>query len=264
MAATACGSSPRRSTRGLDSVGAGDQPEIGVDHLGRRVAAVVEKFLPLAHHAQEGVVEQDDLHADVRLENRRQFLNGHLQPAVAREEDDLAVGSAQLGADGGREAEPHGSQTARRDDAAAAAEPEVAGGEHLLLPHVGDHHRVAVVGACHGVDRLAHADAPSVGTDRPPHHTLVLDAVAGAELLDPCAVVARADAFGQQRERTLDVAHEGHVGMDDFVDFGGVDLHMDDPGVGAEGGGVARYAVRRNAFRRRRARSHSLFLMLGP
>ena len=56
-------------------------------------------------------------------------------------------------------------------------------------------------------------------------------------------MVARADAFGQQRERTLDVAHEGHVGMDDFVDFGGVDLHMDDPGVGAEGGGVARYAV---------------------
>ena len=132
-------------------------PKSGVDHLGRRVAAVVESSCHWRTMPRKELLSRTIFTQTCDWKIGRQFLNGHLQPAVAREEDDLAVGSAQLGADGGREAEPHGSQTARRDDAAAAAEPEVAGGEHLLLPHVGDHHRVAVVGACHGVDRLAHA-----------------------------------------------------------------------------------------------------------
>ncbi len=52
-----------------------------------------------------------------------------------------------------------------------------------------------------------------------------------------------ADPLGQQRERALHIAHEGHVGMYDLVDFGGVDLQVDDLGVRPETFGVARYAV---------------------
>lgn len=77
-------------------VAAGDQPEIGVFQLGERIAAVVEKLLPLADHAQKRVVQQDDLHGHLRLEDRAQLLNGHLQTAVAHEKAHFAVGGAQL------------------------------------------------------------------------------------------------------------------------------------------------------------------------
>ena len=76
------------------------------------------------------------------------------------------------------------------------AESEVACGEHLLLSDVGDHHGVVRVGAGHRIDRLAHVDPSARRVKGLVDDAFALDAVAGAESLDPRAVVAAVDALG--------------------------------------------------------------------
>ena len=51
-------------------------------HVGMRVTAAIVHVLPLAHHSQYAVIEADDLHGQVVLQTRRQFLNVHLNTAL--------------------------------------------------------------------------------------------------------------------------------------------------------------------------------------
>ena len=197
----------------------------------------------MADHPEERVVQQDDFHGNVRLEDRAQLLDGHLQAAVADEEHHFAVGSAEFGPNGRRKPESHCSQAARGDDAAAAAKSEITGRVHLLLADIGDQHRVVAVGPAHGVDRFAHADTPFGGMHRFADHRFVFYLVAGPESGDPFAVVALVDAFGDERQGAFHIAHDRNVGMDDLVDLRGVDLQVNHLGIGAEMRGASRHAV---------------------
>ena len=68
---------------GRDAVGVGNHHEVRIDKRSFGVAFVVEQFLPLAHHAQEVVVEQNDFHIHIVLKNHSEFFDSHLQATVA-------------------------------------------------------------------------------------------------------------------------------------------------------------------------------------
>ena len=59
------------------------------------VAALAVVFLELAHHAQRGIVYDDDLNAEALLHHRAKLLHGHLDAAVPGHQNDFAAGSAQ-------------------------------------------------------------------------------------------------------------------------------------------------------------------------
>ena len=81
-------------------------PHLVVGQVGRQVhlavALLVEHLLPLADHAEVGVVEDRDLDRDALGRGGDQLLGGHLEAAVAVDGPHHAVGPADLGADGGR------------------------------------------------------------------------------------------------------------------------------------------------------------------
>src|SRR3569623_3122825 len=60
-------------------------------HVRMRIAAVVEEFLPLPHHAHVAVVEVDDLDRQAVLAASRQFLNAHLDAGLAGDAGDHVV-----------------------------------------------------------------------------------------------------------------------------------------------------------------------------
>ena len=100
-------------------------------HLG--VALVVEHLLPLADHAEVGVVQDGDLDRDALGGRGDQLLGGHLEAAVAVDGPDHAVGPADLGADGRRDREAHGAEAAGVDPGVGVAERPVLAGPHLVL-----------------------------------------------------------------------------------------------------------------------------------
>src|ERR671917_1853787 len=56
-----------------------------------RVAAVVEELLPLADHAEVAVVQDGDLYVQPEVADGGEFLDVHLEPAVARDHPDGLV-----------------------------------------------------------------------------------------------------------------------------------------------------------------------------
>src|ERR1700722_20706538 len=57
--------------------------EIGIEQRRRSIVALVEKLLPLPHHAEKTVVDDGDVHLQIFLHNGRQFAQRHLKAAIA-------------------------------------------------------------------------------------------------------------------------------------------------------------------------------------
>src|SRR5580698_922077 len=79
------------------STGEGDEVRAGDIH--ERIAFVVEELLPLADHAKEAVVQDEDLDIDVKLHDGAKFLKGHLETPVTDDGNDCAIRCAKFGAD---------------------------------------------------------------------------------------------------------------------------------------------------------------------
>src|SRR6266566_8387191 len=90
------------------------------------VALVVEQLLPLAHHAEEAVVEDQDLDRQLLDRAGREFLRGHLEAAVTVDRYDKLTRPADLGAHRGRHGESHRAQ-------AAGVDPGPRLGERVVL-----------------------------------------------------------------------------------------------------------------------------------
>src|SRR6266536_2306100 len=76
------------------------------------VPLVVEQLLPLAHHAEEAVVEDQDLDRQLLDRAGGEFLRGHLEAAIAVDRDHQLAGPANLGAHRGRDGESHRAEAA--------------------------------------------------------------------------------------------------------------------------------------------------------
>ncbi len=63
---------------------------------------------------------------------------GHLEAAVAGDDPDIFLRAGDLCADGGRQREAHGAETARGDERARSVVLVVLGLPHLVLADVGD------------------------------------------------------------------------------------------------------------------------------
>lgn len=79
------------------------------------------------------IVEQEDFHGDFFGISGGQFLDIHQEAAVAVDVDDQVIGSSDFGAEGRRQAEPHGAQATTGDPGAGLIEVEELGGPHLVL-----------------------------------------------------------------------------------------------------------------------------------
>ena len=103
--------------------------------VGVGVPGLVEQRLPLAHHAERGVVDQRHLDGDVVDRAGRELLVGHLEAAVAVDRPHGAVGLADLGAHRGRDRVAHGAQAARVEPRVRPLVADELRGPHLVLAH---------------------------------------------------------------------------------------------------------------------------------
>ena len=77
--------------------GLGQLHEIGdCVQIGRRVPALVEEILPLAHHAVKVVVEDEDLDRQLVDDRGGHLLHVHLEAAVARDAEHQLVAEGRL------------------------------------------------------------------------------------------------------------------------------------------------------------------------
>src|SRR6202035_635524 len=126
------------------AVGLGELDEVGeLAHVDMAVAAVPEKLLPLADHAQIPVVHDEHLDRDLVLRAGGELLRGHLNGAVAGDAADHAMGTADGCAHGRRQPEAHRPEAAGVHPAPRLGEVVVLRRPHLVLADVARDNRVA-------------------------------------------------------------------------------------------------------------------------
>ena len=226
--------------QGGDAVGVGEFDVVRAGHRHLFDVAVKEHFLPLAHHAQVAVVEQGDFDGQLFLDGGNQFLEGHLEAAVAGDGPDGGAGAAQLGAQGGGNLKAHYAEAAGGYEGVGAVEEQVLRRPHLVLAHAGDDDGVVVL-PDEVVELRQHLLGHQGGAGGDGQGGMF-----GGHTGDGChpfGALAPLGQGGQGLEDRAGVADQGDFGGDDAPHLAGFDVQVDDAGVGGEAGDASGYAV---------------------
>ena len=118
-----------------------DRAQVGMGSVARH-----ETIFPLHHHAQMLVVQQQDFDGKVFAVAGCQFLDIHLETAVAIDVDDGGVGECHLGTHGRGQSKAHGPEPGTGEPGARGLEFVELGHPHLMLPDPRRDDRLAIVG----------------------------------------------------------------------------------------------------------------------
>src|SRR5579863_3670207 len=94
-----------------DAVGFCHFHKIRALNIDERISSVVEKFLPLAHHTKELIVQYDYFHINPCLHDGTQFLNGHLESSIASNGNYRSFRCSVFCTDGSRQCKSHGTES---------------------------------------------------------------------------------------------------------------------------------------------------------
>ncbi len=218
----------------VDACGVVHREVVGFTRVAQEgVAAVgfVEAVFPLHDHAEVLVVKHEGLGRDVFDMGAGEFLDVHDEGAVAVNVNDFFVGAGDFGADGRRVAKAHGAEAGGGDETAGFVVVVELAGPHLVLAHAGSDDGVALGHFPEAADGVLALDDVGgvlefVG--------LVLEPFAqgGAPFSVACGVEGVfAQEADEASEDLANVGVEGDVDVFVFVDFGGVNIHVNDCAV---------------------------------
>ncbi len=216
---------------GVDIVGASDVIFVAEDGLA--TDAVIHEVLPLNHHPEVLIVEDDGLRVDFFDLGGAEFLDVHEETAVAVDVDNEAVRAGDFYAEGGGKAKAHSAETEGTDVGAGFAEFKELRGPHLVLPHTGGDDGVALGDVVERFDGLLLRDVLALFVAE---GVLRFPLVAGGE---PFAEVGFLEfrLFGdgaEARKGVFDVRVNRECDALVLVVFGNINVDVDDFGVGCE------------------------------
>src|SRR5215211_7253569 len=211
-----------------EPVGGGELLVVGPGYGRLRIAAVVEKLLPLSDHPEVTVVQDGDLYVQPEVPYSGELLDVHLDAAVAGYHPHGVFGIGEGHAHRRRQREAHRAEAPARDVAVGLGELEELGGPHLVLPHVGDEPQIR---ACRGLYGLHHL----YGTVLVPCSLLAapLRLLAPGQFLAPppasFALLGRVVQVSEDgTHRGLGVCNDTHGRLYDLAELGGIDVDVDD------------------------------------
>ena len=99
------------------------------------------------HHAETLVIKQQDFHVQIIMADRTQFLQGHLQAAIAADRDDRLVRAADFCADRSRQAIAHRAHAAGGQEGPRQLDRIVVGRPDLVLADFSGYNRLLAANA---------------------------------------------------------------------------------------------------------------------
>ena len=214
----------------LASVALGELHEVRIaDQVHAGKAVFPEQVLPLAHHAEEAVVDDEDLDRELQVRSGGKLVHRHLKPAVAHDGTHQVLGPRELGADGRGEPEPHCPRPSRGDPLEPLFRLVELGRPHLVLAHIRGHDGRSLCEPVQLIDDVLGLEgAPLMVVQR-------VCRLPSLDLLQPFGGVPRLELPVEVREHRARVTDNGAVHWVQLVDLRGVDVHVDLHRVGAEG-----------------------------
>ena len=201
------------------------------------IALSIEEGLPLADHAEDLVVHDDDGQGQFVENGGHDLVEVHTEGAVARDEDG-GLFRTHTGAFCRTHAEAHGTESAAGDELAGLAEGQVLCRPHLVLADVGGNDGVIGLDVVDDVHDVSRVDAEGLGVQA------LLFFHKGVHMGAPLGVFFLLDTADDSRKRDPQIATDTDVCGDVLGDLREVDIHVDDGRFLAELAGLPRHAVR--------------------
>src|SRR5215211_6970292 len=217
-----------------EPVGGGELLVVGPGYGRLRVAAVVEKLLPLADHPQVTVVQNGDLYVQPEVPYRGELLDVHLDAAVAGDDPHRVFWIGECHARRRGQGEAHRAETPASDMAVGLGELEELGCPHLVLAHVGDEPQVGPGRGLYGLHNLDRTVLVPRRLLAAPLRLLAICQLI-APLLASFALVRSIIQMSEDRtHRGLRVSGYPHGRLYDLAELRGVDVDVDDLRAGRE------------------------------
>src|SRR5579872_69357 len=199
--------------------------EVWIQQRRGRIVPLVEKLLPLPHHAEETVVDDRTVHIQFLLHNRRQFAQRRLEAASAHRHPDCCLGPGHLRANRRRQCEHQRPQPAGRDQTSRLLVLVVLRFPHLVLAHVGHDYSFSVARlAPQVVDDVRRIKMPTVRQVLYiAHRRITLQFV---DEIEPFAAVNRFHMRQQLVQHLSQIPDQRHIHFDVLIDLGRIDLDM--------------------------------------
>ena len=205
--------------------------------VNRGIAFAVEQLLPLPHHPQIHVVDDENLEGQLQRNRRHELLNRHDVGTVAVDVDDSLVRTSELRADGGGQTKPHRAEAAGVEPLPRLREFEILRRPHLVLSDIRNDDGIAVM-LINLLDDILR------------HHLVALLFVFKRifllpflNLRAPCIDVGSADLLVQFSEDALRITDDRHIYRDILPDARCVNVNVDFFGVRREFAEVSRNPV---------------------
>ncbi len=214
--------------------------------VGVAVPPAVQQGLPLADHAEAGVVDDRHLDRDLVDHAGGQLLVGHLEAAVAVDRPHRGVRPADLGPHGRGHGVAHRAQAAGVEPGVGVLVLDELRGPHLVLPDAGDVDRVRTDQLAEPLDHELRCERAVFGVGvaqrvRPPPR---VELGPPGRVVRPAArVVLLLDRDHELGQDVLRVADDRDVGRAVLADLGRVHVGVHDGRVGGEAGQLAGHPV---------------------
>ena len=203
----------------------GQLDEIRSEHIHSGIALLEEELLPLAHHAQEVVVHDGDLHIRPFLHGGGQLGGRHLESSVTGDRPDFLVLGCEPGANGRGQTKPHRPRPARRQPAVRFLKEVILRGPHLVLSHVGGHDGIPIRSLPDIGDQMGYVQ---FAVFLPVHNAAGIGiGFPAVDLLLPFIMVVFVHQRDQVAEHIAYIAYERHIDKHIFVDLRWIDLDVD-------------------------------------
>ena len=205
-----------------------------------REAAAIKQLLPLTHHAEYLIIQYHNNDGKVIGTNGSQFIEVHVEAAVTGKQNDPFIRIRHSGTDSGTHTVTHCTQTAGRTPTAGLFKAVTLGYPHLMLSNV-CYNNIFIRGQ--GTDKINNMIRMSVigrnrcfsdsGFFRPFVH-----------LYNPFVMLSGRYCFCQLGKGILDITDQTVINKNILIDFGLVDIQLDDGSLFTEFLSVAGHSVR--------------------
>ena|SRR5438105_2585473 len=118
--------------------------EIRTGDVNKRISLIVKKLLPLPHHAQEIIIQNDQLHIDLALHDSTQLLDGHLKTAIANDGNNSSFRSTEFSSYSRRQCKTHRTQSPRSDVTFGLIKFCISTSDHLVLANIGHNYSITI------------------------------------------------------------------------------------------------------------------------
>src|SRR6218665_518789 len=166
----------------------------------------MEELLPLSYHAEELVIEDDDLYIGFELHDGAKFLQCHLETTVADDRNSLSAWVTISGSDSCGECKSHGTQAATCNVAACVIEFRITAGYHLVLTYIGNNDRVTFCQCIQFFQYFAHGENISGRVQLIFYDFIFLFLLKFFKLLQPCRINFLFDQFSKERQSFFTIA----------------------------------------------------------